>query len=172
MQSTLDVTGRVTGRAGAGGGTTGVGGTLAYSVTQTGSSTTGAVDAWTVSIPANTLNADGDSLTFDICIFGANTANNKKFTLSFAGTTIGDSTSTAAQNGHAHVRGIIVRQSATHCYCSVFNNTQTKWVSFATYTDVTVTLSSSTTLKVVFATAVANNDTLFRVGRVNWEPVQ
>lgn len=172
MLSTLDVTGRITSQAGTGGGAIGVGGTLAYSVTQTGSSTTGAVDAWTVSIPANTLNTNGDSLTFDFGVFAANTANNKQFTITLAGTTIGNSTSIGAQNGHAHVRGICVRQSSTHLYCSVFNNTLSKWSSFSTYTDVTVTLSSSTTFKVVFATAVANNDTLFRVGRMNWEPVQ
>lgn len=172
MQSTLDVTGRITSDAGTGGGTIGVGGTLAYSVTQTGSSTTGAVDAWSVTIPANTLVTNGDSLTFDFSVFAANNTNNKQFTVVFGGTTIGNSTSIGAQNGHAHVRGIIVRQSATHCYCSVFNNTLSKWSNFVTYTDVTVTLSSSTTFKVVFATATANNDTLFRVGRLNWEPVQ
>lgn len=170
INNTLSVTGSCSVQAGLSNTFANVGGVTAHSVTQTTSSTTGAVDLWNVTVPGGTLTNLGDSISFDFHVSAANNANNKQFTVTWGGTTIGDSTNTAAQNGGAHVSGIIIRVNSTTCYCSVMCNSITKWSNFTTYTSVTATLSSSQALKVVASAAIANGDITFRLGKVRYEP--
>jgi len=162
---------RVYERIGGSGVDGGVPATLAYTTTQTGSVTTGETDLWSYTVTGNSLNTNGDSLTFDVCVSAANTANSKTVKVYWGGTVIMTTPTIAAQNGDAHIRGTIIRKDATTCYCSVSLTTLTKWGIVATYTSVTATLSSNQIFKVTGTAAVANNDILIRQGKLNWEPV-
>ena len=146
-------------------------GTLFYSTTTVGSNGTPTeTDLWTMSIPANALFTNGDSISFYMVGTTANNINNKRLRLYFGLTTIFDTTATAEQNSKWELRGNVIRTGAAtqKCYASLIAGS--KWGGTTVqYVVGGETLSSAVTFRIT-GLGVAASDIVFEMGKVIYEP--
>lgn len=138
-------------------------------VTQTG--TTGTL--LTLSIPANTLGTDGDTIEFEVLMYSQVTAANPTFSWSFGGTGLGG-VLIGAGTYIGHIRGTIWRITSTtiKAILSITTDYNATPTPGAVYGSATVTLSNANNL--VFSYSAVGGSSIsmqMRAYKVRWEPV-
>ena len=154
----------------------GMGGVLHKDQTDVGNVGTGDDDLVSYTIPANTLSADGQSISAHYQGIFVNSTSTKRLRVYLDGTAIFDSGDLTISASSAWVMNVhCQRSSSTVARCGVALNTSGASLgSYATSTDVTVAnWTASRILKNTGETAgvgTANNDVVNRAAKIRWEP--
>ena len=148
-----------------------VGGVVSVNTSATGNVGTGEDDLHTYSVPADMLNANGDSVRFRFGgTFGA-TLNNKRLRVRFGSSLIFDTGAlaiTAATDWE--IEGEIIRTGgATQKSVGTLRTSSSVLAAFCDYATPTETLSSANTLKVT-GEATANNDIVCELSKIDFMP--
>lgn len=152
----MDGQGNWTVPAGSGGG--GITGTLNVNTTAVGNVGAGTDDLITYSVPAGTLGANTDYLTFEMSGTVANNVNAKTLTVVFGSTTLISISVPISAAADWSLTGAIIRTGATTFKSRVvFNSNSATLMSSADYIPGTETLANALTLKCTGA-ATADND--------------
>lgn len=131
---------------------------LNANTTLTGNEGTGEDDLSAYTIPADTLNTNGDQIEFIMTFTFAANANAKRVRVYYGATTIYDSGSQNQNSGSMEIRGTIIRKGATSQLISFSQNNDAALFPIRSgYTTAAETLSSTVILKAT-AEAVADND--------------
>ncbi|MGA1047382.1 MAG: hypothetical protein ACO3UU_05190 [Minisyncoccia bacterium] len=144
--------------------------TLKSDTTQTGNVGTGEDNLIAYSLPANTLDTDGDFI--EITAFGtmAVNANNKTLKLYFGSTVIYNSGASAVNGASWNLNATIVRTSATTQKCIVsMLSEDTTLIDSAEYNTAAESLSGSVTIKCT-GEATNDNDIVQESLIVKWWP--
>lgn len=146
-----------------------VGGTLFQSTTTGSNSSTTETDLYSTTIPATTLQANGDALEFYYAGQINTSANNKQLRVKYGATTCFDST---AQNPLVStdfvIHGKVVRTGAATQKCTAeMSTTGGNLYTFTGYATPAETLTGTVVLKLT-GQGGASNEIDFEVGRVSW----
>jgi len=121
---------------------------LNANTTASGNTGSGEDNLMTYTIPADTLNTNGDQIDFTMTFTFAANANSKRVKLYYGATTIFDSGSQNQNSGSMEIRGTIVRTGATTQLISFSqNNDASSFTIRSGYTTAAETLSSTVVLK-------------------------
>jgi hypothetical protein len=113
-----------------------------------GNTGSGEDNLMTYTIPADTLNTNGDQIDFTMTFTFAANANSKRVKLYYGATTIFDSGAQNQNSGSMEIRGTIVRTGATTQLISFSqNNDASSFTIRSGYTTAAETLSSTVVLK-------------------------
>jgi len=123
-------------------------------------------DLYTFSVPANTLNADGDKLAFSFGGSYANTANSKTLSIRFGGSGFG-LLATSQSGGGWSVTGHIIRTSATTYRITIVKADGSSSVTALTASTFNFTINNSFVLD---ATGGATSDITARNGYLEFKP--
>lgn len=152
-----------------------VGGVLFDYFTNAGNSGTSETDLYSSSIPASTLQTDGDKIVVEYQgVYGSNATPTKQLKVYFGGTTVFDSTGISPLASAAwHIRCVIQRDSSNSVRVST--RLQAGYtLSFNFYSTLgSLTFSNALTLKVTGTAAgggAASNDVVATMGHVSWLP--
>lgn len=155
--------------AGAAASTIKTSGPLFYSATQTGNATTTETDLFNVSIAANTLNANGETIEFYVAGTFAATANNKRLRAYWGATTLLDTGALAITTAQKwEIRGVIMRTGATtqKSTCSIITS-DAALVATTNYQTPGETLSGAVALRIT-GQGTANNDIVGELLKGYW----
>lgn len=145
-------------------------GVLKVDTTQTGNVGAGEDTLQTYSVPANTLAANGDSLSF--IVHGTYTAsvNTKTLRVKFGASTIIDTGAQPITSGEAwRIVGTITRTGAATQKCEAMFIVQTMAYPITGYVAAAETLSGAVTL-LVTGEGTADNDMVKQVFRLDYHP--
>lgn len=149
-----------------------VGGVTYTNTTQTGNSAATETDAFSHTLTAATLGADGESLEFEAAgTFAATASVDKRVKVVFGSTVLFDTGALAVTSAADwSLRGTIVRTGAATQKANVqFSSSFTSFNSSSDYTAATETLSNALTLKLTVNGTNAN-DTLAQFYKEKWFP--
>jgi hypothetical protein len=168
----LEVAGSLAVKAGASTGQIArVGGVLHTNITTTGNVGTGEDTLFSYTIPANVLSTDKDAIVATFTITLAATADDKRLRVKFGSTTIVDNTDASTNSGTIVVMLEIIRTGAATQKCSAYIMPSTNTGNPSYYATASETLSGTVAL-VVTGEATSNNDIVFQMGKVRWEPAE
>jgi hypothetical protein len=148
-----------------------VGGVLHTNITTAGNVGTGEDTLFTYTIPANVLATDKDAIVATFTITLAATANDKRLRVKFGSTTIVDNTDASTNSGTIVVMLEIIRTGSNTQKCSAYIIPSTNTGNPSYYATASETLSGTVAL-VVTGEATSNNDIVFQMGKVRWEPAE
>lgn len=147
-----------------------VGGVILSTTTGVGNVLTGEDDLITFSVPAASLNTDGDSLEFEFSGSYAANVNTKQVKIKFGATTMLDTTALAINTGNWFCWGRIIRTgAATQRFYVEFSTDNALLVAIAKTGTAAETLSGAITLKAT-GTATLTDDIRNETLHVRWHP--
>lgn len=147
-----------------------VGGIIDVNSTAVGNVGVGEDDLITFSVPASTLNTNGDSIEFEMAGSYAANANNKQVKIKYGATTMFASGALAINNGAWSCKGRIVRTgAATQLYYIQFFTDNALLVASTKQGTAAETLSGAVTLKAT-GEATSNNDIQQTLNVVRFHP--
>lgn len=168
---TVAMTGVLPVKAGNSAANANVGGVIEVNTTAVGNVTTGEDDLITFTIPANTLNNNGDQVEFDMAGVFAATANNKRVRVYIDNTLLFDTTdltTTTAEDWS--IKGIIIKTGTGTQKCIVqWLSTEATLLSSVDYSTVAEDETAALVLKAT-GEATATDDILQEVLIVKWNP--
>lgn len=168
---TVAMTGVLPVKAGDSAANANVGGVIEVNTTAVGNVTTGEDDLITFTIPANTLNNNGDQVEFDMAGIFAATANNKRVRVYIDNTLLFDTTdltTTTAEDWS--IKGTIIKTGTGTQKCIVqWLSTEATLLSSVDYSTVAEDETAALVLKAT-GEATATDDILQEVLIVKWNP--
>lgn len=168
---TVAMTGVLPVKAGDSAANANVGGVIEVNTTAVGNVTTGEDDLITFTIPADTLNNNGDQVEFDMAGIFAATANNKRVRVYIDNTLLFDTTdltTTTAEDWS--IKGTIIKTGTGTQKCIVqWLSTEATLLSSVDYSTVAEDETAALVLKAT-GEATATDDILQEVLIVKWNP--
>lgn len=141
------------------------GGTIKTIQSDTGNVTTGEDDLHSYTIPANMLNADGQSIEVEAVVACAANGNNKQVKLKYGATTIADS-GVIAQNGGSMVLRARITRTAAATQRALGTVSASTYVA-PLFTTPAETLSGTVVLKLT-GEGTDTNDLVAKVTSIKW----
>lgn len=145
------------------------GGSLFLSTAQQGNTAITETDLTSFSVPASTLNTNGDAFSYSYTGTFAATVNTKQLKVKFGATTVFDSGALAITSANSWtISGMCIRTGSATQKCSTYMNTSSGTLSaYASYATAAETLSGAVTLKLT-GTAVGASDIVKEIARGDW----